>query len=221
MGVKKKRSPRCGAKTRGGSGTCRNPAGFRTSHLGRGKCFLHGGCSPIKHGRYSKVHKPLAESFAEYEQDERPLDLLPEIALLRGLIREFVDRQSKLAEAISEWHSVRTLRRLSKWLDDIPKAGSAEEKARIADLIHSEYVKRMDERPVAVPDIAGAGSLIKQLADVAAKHDAIHSKRSISFDEWQKVQAQQARSLIRHVAQLKGGKDAIRAIEAEWAEIRV
>lgn len=34
----------CGAKTRKGT-PCKNPAGFRTDHLGEGRCYLHGGLS--------------------------------------------------------------------------------------------------------------------------------------------------------------------------------
>lgn len=43
---------RCGAKARSGH-PCRNPAGFKTEHPGVGRCRNHGGCTPIKHGRYS------------------------------------------------------------------------------------------------------------------------------------------------------------------------
>lgn len=40
-------APRCGAKTktRGGA-ECRNAAGFKTDHVGVGRCALHGGASP-------------------------------------------------------------------------------------------------------------------------------------------------------------------------------
>jgi hypothetical protein len=35
---------KCGAKTQNG-GKCRNPAGFRTDHLGYGSCFKHSGAT--------------------------------------------------------------------------------------------------------------------------------------------------------------------------------
>lgn len=38
--------PKCGAKTRQGTGLCRNPAGFKTPTPGVGKCHLHGGNTP-------------------------------------------------------------------------------------------------------------------------------------------------------------------------------
>lgn len=44
----------CGAKTRSGS-PCRRPAGWGTDHHGVGRCKLHGGATPIKHGLYSTI----------------------------------------------------------------------------------------------------------------------------------------------------------------------
>src|SRR3990167_9158749 len=46
--------PTCGAKTRSG-GPCRQRAGWGTDHVGAGRCKLHGGSNPIKHGIYSTV----------------------------------------------------------------------------------------------------------------------------------------------------------------------
>jgi hypothetical protein len=36
----------CGANKSHGRGTCRNPAGHRTDHLGVGSCSVHGGATP-------------------------------------------------------------------------------------------------------------------------------------------------------------------------------
>lgn len=57
-------SEKCGAKTRNGS-KCKHPAGYRTDHVGSGKCYLHGGASKgapkgnknaRKHGIYSRIY---------------------------------------------------------------------------------------------------------------------------------------------------------------------
>ena len=45
----RKRQPRCPCER------CARPAGWGTQHLGFGRCKLHGGATPYKHGRYSKV----------------------------------------------------------------------------------------------------------------------------------------------------------------------
>ena len=47
--------PICGAKKSQSEGPCSRPAGWGTSHAGEGSCKLHGGKSPIRHGRYSGV----------------------------------------------------------------------------------------------------------------------------------------------------------------------
>ncbi|MBU0609034.1 MAG: hypothetical protein KKI08_14200 [Armatimonadetes bacterium] len=44
----------CGAQTRTG-GACGRPAGWGTKHPGAGRCKLHGGATPVKHGIYSKI----------------------------------------------------------------------------------------------------------------------------------------------------------------------
>ena len=46
---------RCGARARSTGGRCRKPAGWGTDHNGVGRCRLHGGATPIRSGKYSKV----------------------------------------------------------------------------------------------------------------------------------------------------------------------
>lgn len=47
----------CGARKHTGPGTCRQPAGWGTTHDGVGRCKLHGGATPIKTGRYSTFRR--------------------------------------------------------------------------------------------------------------------------------------------------------------------
>lgn len=83
---------KCGAKTRSG-GFCKQRAGWGTDHPGLGRCKLHGGKSPIKHGRYSLVHRAaLAEKAARFLSDPAPGDLTSEIALLRALLEDYLER---------------------------------------------------------------------------------------------------------------------------------
>jgi hypothetical protein len=39
--------------------TCARPAGWGTEHVGFGRCKLHGGATPYRHGRYSRVVREL------------------------------------------------------------------------------------------------------------------------------------------------------------------
>jgi hypothetical protein len=100
---------RCGAKTRKG-GTCRHRAGERTTHVGQGKCWMHGGTKPgdprLKTGRYSTITRVrLRELIAQHEADPDPLNILPEIAALRALFQEFVERYDEHTEALLAWHA--------------------------------------------------------------------------------------------------------------------
>lgn len=64
--------PTCGAKTRSG-GPCRHEAGWGTDHPGAGRCKLHGGSTPIKHGIYSRVLRPRHQALLA-ELSEAPVD---------------------------------------------------------------------------------------------------------------------------------------------------
>ena len=96
---------KCGAKTRSG-GKCKQPAGLRTDHPGEGRCYLHGGMTPIKSGRYSKVKRTaLRELIEAHAGDPDPLDVLPEIAAARALFQDFVERYDEWREAFLDWHA--------------------------------------------------------------------------------------------------------------------
>lgn len=83
----------CGATAKSTGKPCKRPAGWGTDHVGFGRCKLHGGATPIKHGRYSLAHRQALEAKAEkYMQDPRPGDLSAELALMRALLQDFLDR---------------------------------------------------------------------------------------------------------------------------------
>jgi hypothetical protein len=99
----------CGAKLRRGNGrTCRNAAGKRTNHVGAGKCWLHGGATPIKSGRYSSIKRAtLREKVEQFEADPDPLNLAPEVALLRAFTVDLIERFDEIYGpdgALLAWH---------------------------------------------------------------------------------------------------------------------
>lgn len=83
----------CGAKTKKDGSPCKKPAGWGTDHVGIGKCKLHGGASPVKHGLYSKYtgHR-LAEMVDKLSNDEELLDLRKTIALQQSLILSILEK---------------------------------------------------------------------------------------------------------------------------------
>lgn len=97
---------KCGAETKSKGTPCTKPAGWRTDHTGEGRCYLHGGATPPKsHGRYSKITRPrLAELIKEFEEDQNPSDLLPELHFLRALVVDYVERYDVITDALIAWH---------------------------------------------------------------------------------------------------------------------
>jgi hypothetical protein len=84
----------CGAKTRQGT-ACQRPAGWGTQHVGQGRCKLHGGNAgrPVEHGRYSVTRRrSLQEKIAVFYNDPATGDLRSELALLRALLQDYLDR---------------------------------------------------------------------------------------------------------------------------------
>lgn len=95
----------CGATAKSTGKPCQRPAGWGTEHVGRGRCKLHGGMTPVKHGRYSKVSRQRLRSLIEsYEEDEDPLNVLPELAAARALFQDFVERYDEWRSALLAWH---------------------------------------------------------------------------------------------------------------------
>jgi len=78
----------CGAKQRGRDGVCLMLAGMRTDHVGVGRCFLHGGLTPVIHGGSSKVYPraPIRDRIEEIKQSPDLLSLDDQIAYLRAII---------------------------------------------------------------------------------------------------------------------------------------
>src|SRR6266851_1476940 len=88
-------APKCGARRRQGPGTCRQAAGWKTDHPGAGRCKLHGGGTPIKHGLYSKLkRKTLQEALNETPDDSITLALDNEIRLLRAMVKDMLEREA-------------------------------------------------------------------------------------------------------------------------------
>ncbi len=144
--------PKCGAKTRSG-GKCRKPAGHRTDHPGQGRCHLHGGLTPIRHGRYSSVQRrSVRELVAKFEADPNPLDTLPELALARALLADYLERAGKGRVPFDPHDAMQLVAEISKAVKRIEDVRSAEhvsrgefyrvlqELGRVVDLVAREFI---------------------------------------------------------------------------------
>lgn len=73
--------PKCGAKTQSG-GECQHPAGYKTDHVGYGRCYRHGGANP--NGKKSAQRIAAREAVVTYGL---PVDVEPMEALAQELRR--------------------------------------------------------------------------------------------------------------------------------------
>lgn len=66
-----------------------------------GRCENHGGLHRIKHGLYSqaRIDKRLHDKIQRYAEDPNPTGLRAELALLRGLLDEFLERNGQDLDA--------------------------------------------------------------------------------------------------------------------------
>ena len=78
---------------------CGKELGWGTAHPGSGKCKFHGGSAtgrPLVHGRYAySTHGRLGDKIRKHMENPNPLDLSPELALLRARIEFLTDEIGK------------------------------------------------------------------------------------------------------------------------------
>lgn len=95
----------CNARTP--SGYCKMPAGFRTDHLGNGRCYLHGGRAgrSITHGLYSeKLKSNLKAEYDKMVSDPTLVDLYGEFAFAKAMMGNFIESiQTKLEGNQDVW----------------------------------------------------------------------------------------------------------------------
>jgi hypothetical protein len=200
---------RCNATKMNGE-PCWRLAGARTDHMGYGRCSLHGGKTPVIHGRYSKLkHLRVAKRMEEIEQDPDPLNILPELALLRALTIDYIERYEENTEAVLAWHQSYVARPLSgeriealqRILDECERRmreyeePSEEEWAALA---HSrDTIDRLaaaqTNKPRQVLDLAAAKDLLAEVTKMVERIERIRSQDAISRPELLRVMTHMGR----------------------------
>lgn len=160
--------PICGAERRKG-GPCTYGAGERTTHPGQGKCWRHGGTKPgdkrLKHGKRSKVKRPhIGELQAQHLKNADPLNLFPELALLRAYLDTFV--------AINEGKKELDVGPAVQLIDTISKVATRIETARSANAISRPELYRVIMAIIRiidkhVPEVDRRTAIVEELNAIA------------------------------------------------------
>lgn len=167
---------KCGARKRADDvkgEPCRNPAGFKTAHVGVGRCYLHGGATPITHGRYSTIKREnIRDLITKHEADPDPLNILPELAAARALLEDFVDRYDEFSAALLTWHE-------------------------------SYGEEKENPKPRQILDIADAHRLVSEVTKIVERIEGIRSKNAISRPDLARFMAEMWRSVELRIADIK------------------
>jgi len=202
---------RCNAVKKNGQ-RCLRWAGHRTDHVGYGRCSLHGGASRVNHGRYSLMkHARLREKVERYENDPDPLNIFPELAMLRALAEDYLERYEETTAALLAWHhsyiarpiAAQRIEALNRMLDECERRmreyeePTESEQAALAE--SRDTVQRLasaqDNKPRQILDLASARDLIAEVAKTVERIEKIRSQDAISRPELLRVMTHMGRTV--------------------------
>jgi hypothetical protein len=194
------RSTSCGARTRAGS-PCSKVAGWRTDHPGQGRCYLHGGRTPIKHGRYSTVQRAtVRELFERFSGDEDPWNVAEELALVRALLHDFIDRHGQFVAALSAWYDTWEGRyiplpeaekkalvdALDEYENSLADLDDSDEERQRLELARSAVIfltTPQDPKPRQVLDIADAVKHVDVISKIIYRVEQTRAAGAVSIEQ--------------------------------------
>lgn len=228
----------CGGKRRQGMGTCTQAAGWGTSHPGQGRCKLHGGSNPIQHGRYSQISRePIRLLVERHKADPDPLNMLPDLALARAFLEDFIERYDVWREAVLAWWqswsltrrrwSVEQVQAFRDLLDDFEEQFNArngclterqvESLVLAREFLEALALENADGRPRQVLDVSAAITMIGEVTKIAERIEKVRAANAISRPDLLRLMAEMGRVVEAHVKDA-GAREKI---QEGWLAIRV
>jgi hypothetical protein len=177
----------CGAKVPKTGKPCRQRAGARTDHVGEGCCWLHGGLTPIRRGRYSGIttRPRLQELIDRFEADPDPMNLLPEVALVRAVALDFVERYDEMHEGLMRWNMSfdKAFRSdWGKWVREmrahVADGGDPDDEAAPQMPDPLSYVPT---RPVQIIEISSAAGIASQVGALVDRINKMREDKTFSL----------------------------------------
>ena len=195
----------CGARLRGKDKTCKQKAGSRTDHPGQGRCWLHGGLTPITSGRYSQIERPrFKDKIERFEADPDPLNLAPEVALLRAFVEDLVERWDEIYGpdgALLAWHE--SFGKLDDNGVPIPS----------------------NPKPRQLPDFSAVSSVVDKVGAMVDRIQKQKAEGSIKLTTMHRVMEQMATDVVQSALEIKldsaTSAKLLETIQARWDSIRL
>lgn len=217
----------CGAKAKTHDGYCGNPAGAGTDHPGQGRCKFHGGNAPVKHGRYSKISRPRIKDLMDaFENDPEPMNLMPEVTLLRSLLTDFIERHDEQQEALFAWresYGKAFQRAYREWYAEMVQL--AEEMTPPEQMPAPPEPLDFQGRPTNVLDITAVSRLIDQVGSMVDRIEKHRTSSTITLATLDRVMEQVGVELV-HALQEEVKDEATRTrildtFERRWKDVRI
>lgn len=200
----------CGANTRPkcvdcgervARGKCTNPKGYRTMHFGSGKCHRHGGgglTTPpgpkLKHGLNAKspYHTERLESaIARVRRDVAdPLDLKPELELLRALVIDYLERYDEFKESVIAFHES-----FDPAFTALIMSGDGADMMKACQQLRGAFANR---RPREVLDISAASILLDRIRKMVDTINTIMERRALTPERVKQWQEELVMIVTRH-----------------------
>lgn len=219
---------------------CRARAGSGTDHVGTGRCRHHKGNAPIKTGRYSSITRPrIRELLDEFDADPQPMNLEPEVKLLRALLTDWVERYDQLTDAVLAWHQSYGPA-YEEAVKDWQKAYGAW-RERMTDIYESGWQDTPEDelpqppeppdplyhmnKPRQMLDITAAAGLVDKVGRMVERIEKIRSEGTITLETLDRVLEQLGVEVVKaareEVADGASRAALLKAVERRWASIRV
>lgn len=205
---------KCNAWIKGSNQTkmCKREAGWGTDHPGEGRCRQHGGsegrpgAAAETKSRYSSsiTYRPIRELLKKYEEDPEPMNLLPEVLLLRAITTDFVNRYVYHLEMADKWHAVSTrnfLNAMDRWKRDVrlwaQKQGpNPEYRAKVAQTVQDIDFTKAPAMPnpwnyvvpsSRMPDISAAAKIAAEVGNMVEKVQRMANTAPITLETLDKL----------------------------------
>ena len=219
---------------------CRQPAGKNTSHEGDGRCWLHGGLTPVRHGRYSSVvRREIQDLIRELENDPDPLNILPELLMVRALLADYLNRYEENRDAVLAWYAswngrpwkvedLNLMREvLAEYEGRMRQDGSWEEETmertqlERATYMLQSMTEAYQTRPREVLDIADAYRMASEATKIVERIEKIRARGAVSREDFARVMTEMGRAIEASLspAKVRGALASVGVNSPEEAEL--
>jgi hypothetical protein len=220
---------------------CDAAPGWKTDHPGVGRCKFHGGATPSKHGRYSKVHRRrprILELAKKYEKLEDPFNILPELAMVRALAYDGIEHFEETRDALLAWYASwqvsggdggavwRSLRRAMLLFSTALGAGDTaamrEHLAELQAVIDAGPSPGGPPRPREAPDITDLYRVLSEVTKIVDRDRRLSADTAVSRADLVRIMSEMGNAVALYVMAPELTPDErLQRIRDAWANLHL